>query len=98
MKKLINLAAGLITGASLLLSTSVAMARDVDIRIVERPVYRQSGPLPYHAAPRHDDRYSRYDRHDRHHRRPLPAGARYDRDRDGVPDRFDRAPRNPYRY
>lgn len=97
MKKLINLA-GLITGASLLLSTSVAMARDIDIRHVERPVYRQSGPLPYHAAPRHGDRYSRYDRHDHHHRRPLPAGARYDRDRDGVPDRFDRAPRNPYRY
>jgi hypothetical protein len=93
MKKLINLAAGLITGATLMMSATAAMARDVDVRIVERPAYNQG--RPYHAAPRYHDRYSRYDRH---HRRPMAAGARRDRDGDGVPNRFDARPNNPRRY
>jgi hypothetical protein len=93
MKKLITLAAGLITGATLMMSAGAALARDVDVRIVERPVYKQA--RPHHVAPRHYDRYSRYDRH---HRRPVPASARRDRDRDGVPDRFDARPNNPRRY
>ena len=29
---------------------------------------------------------------------PPPPGARRDYDRDGVPDRYDRRPDNPYRY
>lgn len=93
MKKLINLAAGLITGATLMMSAASAVARDVDVRIVERPVYQHG--RPYHAAPRHDDHYSRYDRH---YHRPARAGWRHDRDRDGVPDRFDARPNNPRRY
>lgn len=99
MKKLIHLAAGLITGATLMLSATAAMARDVDVRIVERPSYQHG--RPYHVAPRHYDRYSRYDRHgryDRYHRRPIPAGVRHDRDGDGVPNRFDARPNNPRRY
>ena len=46
-----------------------------------------------HRVPdRHDryDRYDRYDRHDRYDRR--------DRDGDGVRNRDDRRPDNPYRY
>ena len=95
MKKLITLAAGLITGATLMMSASAALARDVDVRIVERPAHNHAHVRPYHAAPRHYDRYSRYDRH---HRRPEPAGVRRDRDGDGVPNRFDARPNNPRRY
>lgn len=93
MKKLITLAAGLITGATLMMSASTAVARDVDVRIVERPVYQHG--RPHHAAPRH---YGHYQRHDRHYRRPVPAGVRRDRDGDGVPNRFDARPNNPRRY
>lgn len=93
MKKLIQIAAGLITGATLMMSGTTAMARDVDVRIVERPSYNHG--RPYHAAPRHYGHYSRYDRH---HRRPVLAGVRRDRDGDGVPNRFDARPNNPRRY
>jgi hypothetical protein len=93
MKKLITLAAGLITGATLMMSASAALARDVDVRIVERPAYNHA--RPHYVAPRHDRHYSRYDRH---YRRPVPAGVRHDRDGDGVPNRFDARPNNPRRY
>jgi hypothetical protein len=83
MKKLINLAAGLITGATLMMSASAALARDVDVRIVERPAYNHA--RPHYVAPRH-------------YRRPVPAGVRRDRDGDGVPNRFDARPNNPRRY
>ena len=103
MKKLITLAASLITGATLMMSAPVASARDVDVRIVERPAYNQGYQgRPHQAAPRHNGQYSRhnghYSRHDRHYRRPVPAGARRDRDGDGVPNRFDARPNNPRRY
>lgn len=94
MKKLINLAASLITGATLMMSASAAMARDVDVRVVERPAY-QHGQVQ-RVAPRHYRHDSRYDRH--HYRRPLPVRRMHDRDRDGVPDRFDARPNNPRRY
>ena len=50
-------------------------------------------PPPRHVV-RHD-----YDRHaDYHHgRRADYRHARRDSDRDGVPDRYDRRPHNPYR-
>lgn len=102
MKKLIALAASLITGATLMLSAPAASARDIDVRIVERPAYNQGYQgnqgyrgRPHHAAPRHNGHYSR---HDRHYRRPVPAGMRRDRDGDGVPNRFDARPNNPRRY
>lgn len=93
MKKLITLAASLIAGATMMMSASAAIARDVDVRIVERTVYKQA--RPHHVAPRHHGHYSRYDRH---YRRPVPAGMRRDRDGDGVPNRFDARPNNPRRY
>ena len=34
MKKLVKLAAGMIAGATLMMSASAAMARDVDVRVV----------------------------------------------------------------
>lgn len=92
MKKLVTLAASLIAGATLMMSASAAMARDVDVRIVERPAYNHG--QPYRAAPR--GHYNRYDHH--HSRHPVPARVRRDRDRDGVPDRFDARPNNPRRY
>lgn len=93
MKKLITLAASLITGATLMMSASAAMARDVNVRIVERPVYKQH--RPHHVAPRH---YSHYSRYDRNHKRPVPASVRRDSDGDGVPNRFDARPNSPRRY
>lgn len=52
-------------------------------------------PPPRHAIrhghSRHYDRHYHHPRYDRHHR-----GWR-DNDRDGVPNRYDRRPNNPYR-
>jgi len=58
----------------------------------------QPPPPPRHVVrhghhPRYDrHHHQRYDRHDRRHR----AGYR-DNDRDGVPNRYDSRPNNPYR-
>jgi len=46
-------------------------------------------------APRHISRHDYY--HQRHDRGGFYRHARRDSDRDGVPDRFDRRPNNPYR-
>ena len=59
----------------------------------------QPPPPTYRVAPpRHGPRYDhRYDhRHDHRHDRRGYRRAR-DHDRDGVPDRHDRFPNNPYR-
>lgn len=55
------------------------------VYIQPRPVYVQPQPIYY------------YDDHRGHrgHKRRGPWG---DADRDGVPNRYDHAPRNPYRY
>lgn len=62
----------------------------------DRPQVIVVQPPPPHrfAPPRHDSRYDhrRDHRYDRHGHRRLR-----DRDRDGVPDRYDRFPGNPYR-
>ncbi|MDM0035680.1 hypothetical protein QTI33_26340 [Variovorax sp. J22P271] len=47
--------------------------------------------VPYDAGPPPGAYYSRP-------APPPPPGARRDYDRDGVPDRYDRRPDNPYRY
>ena len=52
-----------------------------------RPIVRHG----YH--PRHDHRASYY----RHDRRDGYRHGRRDSDRDGVPNRYDRNPHNPYR-
>ncbi|RRH86719.1 hypothetical protein EH244_19055 [Variovorax beijingensis] len=49
-------------------------------------------PPPRHVVRRHD-RHADY----RHGRRADYRHARRDSDRDGVPDRYDRRPHNPYR-
>lgn len=97
MKKLVNLAAGLIIGATLVMSASGAAAHDVNVRSHERPVYRQD--RPYHGATDHYAyrSHGHYSRYDRDHR-PMPMIMRRDRDGDGVPNRYDRAPGNPYRH
>lgn len=55
-------------------------------------------PPPHHVTRhgyhhRHDHRADSY----RHDRRAYYRHARRDSDRDGVPDRYDRRPHNPYR-
>ncbi|WP_088958688.1 hypothetical protein [Variovorax sp. HW608] len=46
--------------------------------------------VPYDAGPPPGAYYSRH--------APPPPGWRRDYDRDGVPDRYDRLPYDPYRY
>ena len=51
-------------------------------------------PPPPHHGPRYDHRYD----HRRDHRHDRRAYRRLrDHDRDGIPDRHDRFPNNPYR-
>jgi hypothetical protein len=95
MKKYLGISAGIVAGV-LLLSTAPAMARvDVDVHLgIPAPIY---APAPVYVAPRpvyvqprpvyvHPHRHY-------HHKRYYR-----DRDRDGVPNRYDRRPNNPYRY
>lgn len=56
------------------------------VYVQPRPVYVQARPVYVQPRPIHV--------HPVHAHR----GIRVDRDRDGVPDRFDRAPRNPKRH
>jgi hypothetical protein len=58
------------------------------VYVQPRTVYAQ--PQPYYVEPQP----VYYPRHHRHHDR---YGAWGDADRDGVPNRYDRAPNNPYR-
>lgn len=73
------------------------------------PVYVQPAPRAYgydhghghgHGYYRQD--YGRYDHgrydHGRNYDRRGYSEARWDRDGDGVPNRYDRRPHNPYRY
>ena len=55
---------------------------------VHRPSYRP--PAPHHGHVQH------YNGPNHHHAQPRPP--RWDRDGDGVPNRHDRRPNNPYRY
>jgi hypothetical protein len=88
MKKPIAIAASLFAGAVLTLSASAAMAQD---HHEYHPPHRDA--RPHHVAPvRHFEHH--------HYHRPrhvMPVRARHDRDGDGVPNRFDAHPDNPYR-
>ncbi|HSV58541.1 MAG TPA: hypothetical protein VLJ19_06545 [Variovorax sp.] len=77
--------------------------------VVEQPVQRVWGPPPAHYG--HDHGHYRQDRghyrqergyhgHDRGYYRDGRGyyGTRWDRDGDGVPNRHDSRPMNPYRY
>jgi hypothetical protein len=102
MKKILALSAALVTGTVLMFAAAPAMARvDVDLNVgvpgpvyvAPQPVYVQ--PRPVYVQPRsvyYDDGYRRHHRHG-HYRH-----YRHDRDHDGVPNRYDRRPNNPYRY
>jgi hypothetical protein len=101
MKKILALSAAMLAGTSMMLAAAPAMARvDVDVNLgVPAPVYMTPQPVyvqprPVYVAPRPvyvAPQPVYYVRHPHHHHRW------HDRDRDGVPDRFDRHPRNPYR-
>lgn len=109
MNKSLTVGAGILAAATLLFAAAPAMARvDVDLNIgvpvygapapvyvqpqpvyvQPQPVYVQPRPVYVHPRPYYGDRHYRhrhyYDRHDRDH--------------DGVPNRYDRRPNNPYRY
>jgi hypothetical protein len=62
------------------------------VYVQPRPVYVQPRPVYVQPRPVYVERH--------HHRewREQAAYARRDRDGDGVPNRFDRRPDNPYRY
>jgi hypothetical protein len=66
------------------------------------PVYVRPAPVYVQPAPRaYGYGYGRdnYYRHGRgHYEHRDYRGARWDRDGDGVPNRHDRRPNNPYRY
>jgi hypothetical protein len=102
MKKLIAISASLFAGAVMMFAAAPAMARvDVDVNVgvpgyyaAPQPVYVQ--PRPVYVQPR-PVYYDRYDRYDRHHRHGHYRNYRHDRDHDGVPNRYDRRPDNPYR-
>ena len=73
-----------------------AYVSNAPVYVQPQPVYVQ--PQPVYVPPQpvyYDGGYYERDHHRywRHHRH----GAYGDRDHDGVPNRFDRAPGNPYR-
>jgi hypothetical protein len=83
-----NLIGMLFTGLALMVSASAAMAHpDFD-----RSPHRDARPHYVRPAPRFEH-YSH-----RHHPRMHAIGTRHDRDGDGVPNRFDARPNNPYRH
>jgi len=106
MKKILAISASLCAGAVMFFSAAPAMARvDVDLNVgipgpvyvAPQPVYVQPRPVyvqprPVYVQPR-PVYYERY----HHHHRAYQRGWR-DRDHDGVPNRYDRRPNNPYRY
>jgi hypothetical protein len=107
MNKTFSFSAGVLAGAALLFVAAPAMARvDVGVNIgVPGPVYVQPQPVyvqprPVYVQPRpyyveERDHHHRRHYHKRQHHRVAP---RHDRDGDGVPNRYDRRPNNPYRY
>lgn len=109
MNKSFSISAGILAGAAFLFSAAPAMARvDVALNIgvpggavyvQQQPVYAPvypayAHPRPYYVEQRpHQHRRHYQKRQHRHHVAP-----RRDRDGDGVPNRYDRRPHNPYRY
>ena len=107
MKKALTISASLLAGAVLMLSAAPAMARvDVDLNIgVPGPVYMQPEPVyvqprPVYVQPRPVYVQTRpyYEERDHHRRYNKHHHRRHDRDGDGVPNRYDHRPYDPYRY
>jgi hypothetical protein len=112
-EKLLTAAAGLLAGTTMLMAAAPALARtDVVVQVrtpamyeVQRVEFVRSYPVyenhrrfveqshrSYSGNPRYDLRS-----HDQYHRSP-DYSRRWDRDGDGVPNRYDARPYNPYRY
>lgn len=105
MKKFLAISASLTVGALMFFSAAPAMARvDVDLNVgipgpvyvAPQPVYVQ--PRPVYVQPRPVYVQPRPVYYERHHRHGYERRWRHDRDHDGVPNRWDRRPNNPYRY
>jgi hypothetical protein len=112
MKKYLGVAAGMMGAVALTLAAGPVLARtNVDINIgipgviytqpepvyVEpRPVYVQPRPVYVQPQPVYVTPQPVYVEQYRGHHGHQWRGR--DRDRDGVPDRWDRRPENPYRY
>ena len=97
---LVSLAALGATAASAQVWGSVSINLPGPVAVMPAPpVYVQSAPRHYAPAYGHGYYRQDYGRQDygRHERRGYNA-ARWDRDGDGVPNRHDRRPNNPYRY
>jgi hypothetical protein len=110
MKKLLSIAAGLLAGAALMTALPAMARNEVIVSIGgpavvahQAPVYgrvhpRYVVPTPVYAGPR-PARVERHYRRDRHENRHEQRARNYrDHDGDGVPNRHDRRPYNPYRY
>jgi hypothetical protein len=98
MMKKMSLAVGTAALLALAALSAPAQAQHYDHRPDYRPRVVVVPPPPprYVVRPGYDHRYGhRYDhrRYDRH----GPRGGWRDNDRDGVPNRYDRRPNNPYR-
>ena len=92
MKNPVKFIAGILAGATVLLSAPAAVAHGVRDAHDHYRAHRHA--QPHHVAPvRHDYRHDH-----RHAQRVLPARVHRDRDGDGVPNRFDARPDNPRRY
>ncbi len=111
MKNRLSVVAAVLSGAVLWLAAAPAMARaDVSLNIgipglyvQPAPVYVQEPPVYVRSRPVYEQpRYYRereYRREWRDDRGPRHGhmSPRRDRDGDGVPNRYDRRPNNPYR-
>ncbi|KQU89365.1 hypothetical protein ASC78_22150 [Variovorax sp. Root318D1] len=99
-------------GAAALLSLAALSApaqAQAGGRFIQTQVYVVPAPPPpprhhYYVAPPpphhyYGPRYSDHDRYEHRHRRwEERRHGRRDYDGDGVPNRYDRRPENPYRY
>ncbi|MEJ8846154.1 hypothetical protein [Variovorax rhizosphaerae] len=63
-----------------------------------QPVYVRPAPVYYGPPPPPQHRFYDHDRARRWDERHGHGHYRRDRDGDGVPNRYDRQPNNPYRY
>lgn len=94
MKNPVALIAGILAGAAVLLSAPAAMAHTARDAHDHYRAQRHAQAHHDHVAPvrhayRHDHRYPQ---------RVMPARGMRDRDGDGVPNRYDARPDNPWRY
>ena len=68
------------------------------VYVVPAPPHHYRAPERRYYAPPPPPRHYRHDRHDRRWDDRRGGGYRRDNDGDGVPNRYDRRPNNPYRY